>query len=116
MDHKRKTLNQFQIEDNREDSLNRSVDGLSSCCLTSAEVFPEMEQKNFFQCDMCDKILSRKDTLEVHKKTHTGIRFKCTECDSEYSLEDRFGNAPGKGAWIFQDANLLYLEQLQLSI
>ena len=89
MDHKRKTLNQFQIEDNREDSLNRSVDGLSSCCLTSAEVFPEMEQKNFFQCDMCDKILSRKDTLEVHKKTHTGIRFKCNECDSEYSRQDK---------------------------
>jgi hypothetical protein len=48
-----------------------------------------MEQNNFFQCDMCDKILSRKDTLEVHKKTHTGIRFKCTECDSEYSREDK---------------------------
>ena len=48
-----------------------------------------MEQNNFFQCDVCDKILSRKDALEMHKKTHTGIRFKCTECDSEYSREDK---------------------------
>ena len=37
--------------------------------------------KKIFHCDECDKRFTRRSTLKIHKKIHTGIKdFQCKLC------------------------------------
>jgi len=47
------------------------------------------EEKKVYACDQCEKTYGSSNHLSRHKVTHTGVKFACEFCDSEFTRKDK---------------------------
>ena len=48
-----------------------------------------MDSSNGFTCDFCEKIYTRKSSLKIHKRLHSGENlFKCDVCGKNFPRKD----------------------------
>eukprot|EP01083_Nonionella_stella_P315009 1136718_1 len=67
----------------------------------SSRIFVQKKKQQKYPCPHCPKLLSSKNSLEVHTRTHTNERpFKCEFCDSSFSrknsLQEHLNGHTGK--------------------
>lgn len=76
-----------QNSENMDDTAYNSEEfGLGASNPSQSEDFAENEQglcnKNFFECDFCDKTFKNHSTMLIHRRVHTGeMPFKCKFCE-----------------------------------
>eukprot|EP00092_Neocalanus_flemingeri_P036870 GFUD01040132.1.p1 GENE.GFUD01040132.1~~GFUD01040132.1.p1 ORF type:complete len:761 (+),score=93.35 GFUD01040132.1:160-2442(+) len=54
--------------------------------INSDKALEETQPKNVFNCDVCNKLFSRRGNLDAHKIIHSGYKkHKCDKCGKQYS-------------------------------